>query len=193
MHNGMLEMRGEKMSKSLGNISLLPEVLEQWGRDALLVFFAGGHYRQPIVFAPDTLAAAAARAQGIREAGRRLVDGPSPADLVPVKERFFEALADDFNTVRAMAAVNEWTREANRRDGVGRDDLVEMLSVLALENLLAPEDAAGPDDEALELLRRRDEARAARDFAAADALRDDLRARGWEVRDGPGGAELVRS
>jgi cysteinyl-tRNA synthetase len=193
MHNGMLEMRGEKMSKSVGNISLLPEVVEQWGRDTLLVFFAGGHYRQPIVFAPDTLAAAQARAAGIREAGRRLVDGPSPADLAPIRQRFFDALADDFNTVRAMAAVNEWTREANRREGVGRDDLAEMLSVFALENLLEADAGEGPDEDARELLRHRDEARAARDFAAADALRDELRSRGWEVRDGPGGAELVRA
>src|SRR3954447_26608611 len=69
VHNGMLEMRGEKMSKSEGNISLLPDVLKEWGRETLLLFFAAGHYRQPIVFAPETLRDARGRLNRIREAG----------------------------------------------------------------------------------------------------------------------------
>jgi cysteinyl-tRNA synthetase len=192
MHNGMLEMRGEKMAKSVGNIALLPEVLEQWGRETLLLFFAGGHYRQPIVFAPETLADAAGRLKGIREAARRLVDGPSPADMAVHKEAFFAALADDFNTARALAKVADWVREANRRDGVGRDDLREMLDVFGLAAVAEPEAGDGPDADALELLARRDAARAAKDWAEADRLRDALSEQGWEVRDGPGGAELVR-
>jgi cysteinyl-tRNA synthetase len=166
-------------------------VLEEPGRDALLVFFAGAHYRQPIVFGSDTLEAAAARAQGIREAGRGLSDGPSPPDMAELKEGFFAALADDFNTPRALAVVAEWIAQARRRGDVGRDDLVEMLGVIGLANLLEADER--PDDAALALVRRRDEARAARDFDSADVLRDELRALGWEVRDGPSGAELVRS
>jgi cysteinyl-tRNA synthetase len=192
MHNGMLEMRGEKMAKSVGNIALLPEVLEQWGRETLLLFFAGGHYRQPIVFAPETLADAAGRLKGIREAARRLVDGPSPADMAVHKQAFFAALADDFNTARALAKLADWVREANRRDGVGRDDLREMLDVFGLAAVAEPEAGDGPDAGALELLARRDAARAAKDWAEADRLRDALSEQGWEVRDGPGGAELVR-
>jgi cysteinyl-tRNA synthetase len=198
MHNGMLEMRSssgraEKMAKSVGNIALLPEVLEEWGRETVLLFFAGGHYRQPIVFAPETLADAAGRLKGIREAARRLADGPSPADMAVHRDAFFAALADDFNTARALAALAEWVREANRRDGVGRDDLREMLDVLGLAALAEPDTGAGPDAAALDLLARREAARAAKDWAASDRLRDALRAAGWEVRDGPGGPELVRA
>jgi cysteinyl-tRNA synthetase len=110
--------------------------------------------------------------------------------MASYKERFFEALRDDFNTPRALAAAFEWIREANSRSEVGRDDLVEMLAVLGLDNLLEPETVeAGEEAEAM--LRAREEARAARDFAEADRLRDELRARGWEVRDGPSGPELV--
>jgi len=90
----------------------------------------------------DTLAEAGARVRRVREAGRRLVDGPSPTDLAPLKERFFAALAEDFNTPAAMAVVFDWVREANKRADVGRDDLVEMLAVLGLDNLLVA-DAAG--------------------------------------------------
>ncbi|WP_205697356.1 cysteine--tRNA ligase [Conexibacter sp. SYSU D00693] len=192
MHNGMLEARArEKMAKSVGNIALLPDVIGRWGRDALVLFFAGGHYRQPLVFDDETLAQAAAGVRRLREAGRRLVDGPSPEDLAGHKDAFFTALADDFNTPRALAEVWAWVREANKREDVGADDLREMLDVLGLANLLDAEDAAGADDEALALLEARQAARAARDFAEADRLRDELAGRGWVVRDTPQGAELV--
>jgi cysteinyl-tRNA synthetase len=192
MHNGMLEMRGEKMAKSVGNISLLPDVIGEWGRETLLLFFAGGHYRQPIVFAPETLAAARGRLKGIREAARRLVDGPSPEDLAVHRDAFFGALADDFNTSRALASVAEWVNEANRREGpVGREHLVEMLDIFGLASVAEPEAGDGPDAEARELLAAREVARAAKDWGEADRLRDALRDRGWTVRDGADGAELV--
>ena len=190
MHNGMLEMRGEKMSKSLGNISLLPEVLDEWGRETLLLFFASGHYHQPIVFAPDTLRDAQGRLKRIREAGRRLVDGPSPAALREHRDAFFAALADDFNTAGALAALAAWVSDANKLQDVGRDDLVEMLDIFGLAELASPS-ADGPPPEALELLAARETARAGRDWAEADRLRDELSSSGWIVRDGPDGAELV--
>jgi cysteinyl-tRNA synthetase len=190
MHNGMLQMGAEKMAKSIGNVALLHEVLDGYGRDAVIVLFVNAHYRQPMAFDDDAMAQATARVKRIREAGRRLVDGPSPVDMGALKERFFAALRDDFNTPAALAAAFEWIREANSRDGVGRGDLAEMLTVLGLENLLDAE-AVEVGDEAEELLRAREEARAARDFAEADRLREELRSRGWEVRDGPSGPELV--
>jgi cysteinyl-tRNA synthetase len=195
MHNGMLEMRGEKMSKSVGNISLLPEIVEQWGSETLLLFFATAHYRQPIVFAPDTLEAARARLTRIREAARRLVDGPSPESLQLHRDAFFDALRDDFNTPRALAALAAWVTDANRSDEpVGREDLAEMLDVFGLADLAAPAaDGDGPDAAALELLAARNAARDAKDWAEADRLRDALSDAGWTVRDGPTGAELVRA
>jgi cysteinyl-tRNA synthetase len=190
MHNGMLQMGAEKMAKSVGNVALLHEVLAEYGRDATVMLFVNAHYRQPMAFDEDAMAQAGARVKRVREAGRRLVDGPSPADMASYKDRFFEALRDDFNTPAALAAAFEWIREANSRSEVGRDDLVEMLGVLGLENLLEP-DAVQADEDAEALLAAREEARAGRDFAEADRLRDELRARGWEVRDGPSGPELV--
>jgi cysteinyl-tRNA synthetase len=112
--------------------------------------------------------------------------------MAPLRERFFAALADDFNTAEALGAVWEWVRESNRRGGVGDADLREMLGVLGLDNLLEAAGGDGePDDDARELLQRREQARAARDWAEADRLRDELSARGWQVRDSPAGPELV--
>ncbi len=201
MHNGMLQMGEDKMAKSVGNIALLGDVLERWGRDAVVLFFSTAHYRQPLRFSDDSLSAAQASTRRIREAARRAVPGPSPADLAPLKERFFAALADDFNTPRALAALYEWIGEANKREDVGDGDLREMLTVLGLETLLADggrdtadgaQGAGGPDPEALALLEAREAARAARDWGEADRLRDALAARGWQVRDSADGPSLVR-
>jgi cysteinyl-tRNA synthetase len=190
MHNGMLQMGAEKMAKSVGNIATLADVLAEWGRDALVLFFVGGHYRQPLQFDDTTMGAAAAGVRRIRELAKRLGDGESPADMAALKERFFAALADDFNTPEAMAAVWDWVREANRRgEGVGGGDLAEMLGVLGLERLLEPEAVEAPP-EALELAAARQAARERRDFAEADRLRDELRALGWLVRDTSAGFEL---
>jgi cysteinyl-tRNA synthetase len=190
MHNGMLQMGAEKMAKSVGNIRGLAEVLDDVGRDTLIWFFCEGHYRQPLLFTDERLDDAARRVERIRDAGRRLVVGNSPQALAAHRDAFFDALADDYNTPRALAALAEWIRDANRADGpVGDAHLREMLAVLGLENLL--EAGEGAPAEVVELAQLRAAARADRDYAEADRLREELRARGWEVRDGPEGAELV--
>jgi len=191
MHNGMVRLAEEKMSKSIGNTFLLHNALDAYGRDALIVYFCSGHYRQPIEFDDERLAAAAANVARFREVARKLVPGASPAWSAPLRDEFFTALAEDFNTPRALAAAFEWVREANRAGGdVGDADLREMLGVLALSNLLDVEDVSAPA-EAQALLTEREAARAQRDWGRADAIRDELRDLGWEVRDGGAGPELI--
>ena len=168
----------------------MASALDEVGRDALILYFAAGHYRQPLAYSRERLDEAARSAERIRDAGppdhrRRVAHGPGG-----LRDAFFDALADDFNTARALAALFDWVREANRREGpVGGSHLREMLAVLGLENLL--EAHAGPPPELTELAEQRAAARERRDFAEADRLRDELRAAGWEVRDGPQGPELV--
>ncbi len=187
MHNGMLQMGAEKMAKSVGNVALLGDVLEEWGRDTLVWFFCSGHYRQPLAFDDEALAHARDTVRNVRELGRRLEPGPSPAGLAPLKERFFAALADDFNTPVALANLANWRRKAP--PGAGDADLREMLGVLGLANLL-DDDAEAPA-ALVALADRRLRARAQRDFAAADRLRDEIAASGWTVRDVADGYELV--
>jgi cysteinyl-tRNA synthetase len=192
MHVGMVRLDSEKMSKSVGNVFMLGEALARYGPETLLMYFVGAHYRQPMEFDDERLEEAAARAEGIRNTARRLVDGPSPEWSAPLRERFFDALAQDFNTPRALAVVSEWERNANRSapGTVGSDDLREMLDVLGLAGLVDTSGAEVPDDVAA-LSEARERARRERDWAAADRLRDELRGLGWEVRDGPSGPELV--
>jgi cysteinyl-tRNA synthetase len=191
VHNGMVRLDKEKMAKSVGNIFMLHEALARYSRDALIMYFLGGHYRQPVEFDEERLSEAAARVQRIRETARGLMRAPSPAWSGPLRERFFAALAEDFNTPAALAMVFDWVREANRADErVGDADLREMLAVIALENLLEVEVAEPPAD-VLKLRDARERARAARSYDEADRLRDELAGLGWEVRDGPEGPELL--
>ncbi len=197
MHNGMVRMGDEKMAKSVGNIRLLHGAIDEHGRDALVMYFVGGHYRQPIAFSAEALTEAGRAVERVRELCRRLdAEAPDPEGLDGYVERFFDALADDFNTAAARAILFEWVTEANRRldagERVGPGRLGEMLYALGLDNLLTPDDEVA-DPEAERLLEERQEARAARDFERADAIRDELAARGWQVRDGADGAKLVRT
>jgi cysteinyl-tRNA synthetase len=191
VHNGMVRLDKAKMAKSVGNIFVLHDALATYGRDALVMYFCSGHYRQPVEFDEDRLGQATADVRRIREAARRLVAGPSPAWSAPLRERFFDALANDFNTPAARAALFDWVSEANvSREPVGEDDLREMLGVLGLDNLLERVSEEIPA-EVVQLRDAREQARAARDYAEADRLRDEIRSRGWEVRDGPEGPELL--
>jgi cysteinyl-tRNA synthetase len=210
MHNGMVETDAAKMSKSEGNIFQLSEALDRYGREAVVDYLISGHYRQPIAFGPQQMEQAFARVERLRNffRGHPLTEsgGGEPGDAPPEQQRggsvgaspgsrldaFRDALADDFNTPRAMAEAFELVGEANRGELPGAPEaLLEMLSLVGLESLAETED--GVDPEAERLLAEREEARAAKDFARADEIRDRLAAMGWEVRDLADGAKLVRT
>ena len=117
MHNGMVRLGGEKMAKSVGNIRLLHAALDACGRDTLIMYFAGGHYRQPLALlrggAGGRRRAAVERIRDFCGAWTRT--RRRPAELEEYEERFFDALADDFNTPAARAVLFDWMAEANRR------------------------------------------------------------------------------
>jgi cysteinyl-tRNA synthetase len=165
MHNGMLRLAGEKMSKSLGNIVSLREALETWGRETLLVYFLGGHWRKPLDYSDEVLRQAAAQAKSFRNVFRQ------PSEPGGDWEAFATALDDDFNTPEALAILHGWRNHELLRRG---------LEVFGLESLA--ESASAPR-ELEELARRRAEARGRRDFDEGDRLRGEIEAAGWEVRD----------
>jgi cysteinyl-tRNA synthetase len=175
MHNGMLRLGGEKMSKSLGNLVPLRDAVEEWGRETILMLFLGAHWRKPMDWSDETLGAAKARAEGFREVFRNpSVPGGSWAELV-------EALENDFNTPEALAVMHEWRDHDLLRNG---------LALFGLESLAEEEAAPAELDE---LARKRADARAGGNFDEADRLRQEIEAAGWEVRDvaGDSGYQLV--
>ena len=191
MHNGMVQIDEEKMSKSEGNIFQLSEATDRYGPQAVVAYLAAGHYRQPLAFSDEALQEASSRVEGIRNYVRDAPGGEADPFLGERREEFLEALADDFNTPRAFAALAEIVAEGNRRELPGaRAALEELLPLLGLDSLLAADAAADPEAE--RLLSEREAARAAKEFERADAIRDRLAELGWEVRDGAEGARLVR-
>jgi cysteinyl-tRNA synthetase len=175
MHNGMLRFTGEKMSKSVGNVATIKEVLDEWGPEVTLLFFLTARWSSPIDFSDETMEGARARAEGIREIFRN----PSESAPGDAWERFEATLDDDFNTPDALALVHEWRdHELMRR----------ALDVFGLASLARDVQAPAELDE---LARRRQQAREDRDFAGADRLRAEIEAAGWEVRDDPDGYRLV--
>ena len=177
-HNGMLQLSEEKMSKSVGNIVSLREVLDTHGREAILVFFLSGHYRGPLDYSDEAMEAAKAQAESFRNAFRL---GESQ-EVVPGWGDFGDALDDDFNTPEALALMHTW-RGAGRLDLLGR-----ALDLFGLESLTEQQEAPA---EVVELAGRRKEARDRGDFDEADRLRKEVESAGWEVRDKPDGFDLV--
>ena len=175
MHNGMLRFTGEKMSKSVGNVETIQEVLERWGRETTLLFFLTAHWRSPIDFSDERMASARARADGLREVFRN----PSQPAQEGAWERFVAILDNDFSTPEALALLHEWRDHELLRRG---------LDVFGLGSLADSELAPAEIDE---LARRRQEARAARDFAESDRLRAEIEAAGWDVRDEADAYRLV--
>jgi cysteinyl-tRNA synthetase len=191
MHNGMVQIDEEKMSKSVGNIFQLSEAIDRFGGQTVVAYLASGHYRQPLAFSEEQLEEAAARVERIRNFFRDAPSGEAEPFLIEQRQAFLDALADDFNTPAAFAVLFEIVAEGNKRDLAGaREVLTELLPLLGLDSLL--EDEGEADPEAERLLSEREEARATKDFERADAIRDQLAEMGFEVRDEAGGARLVR-
>jgi cysteinyl-tRNA synthetase len=196
MHNGMVQTDAEKMSKSEGNIFQLGEALDQYGSEAVVAYLISGHYRQPLAFGPEQMEQAVAQVGRLRNFFREnpVVGDASDGAGASRVEGFREALADDFNTPKAMAEVFELVAAANRDEVPGSEAalaLAEMLGLVGLGSLAQPDQGAEADEGAEMLLEERQKARAARDFARADEIRDRLAELGWEVRDSADGAKLV--
>ena len=197
MHNGMVQAGAtEKMSKSLGNIFLLGEAIEAFGGPAVVRFLVSGHYRQPIAFGETELQQAVAANERVREFFREEDEEEGERERDPAVQArldgFCDALADDFNTPRALAELSSLISDARGEPLSGAHTAVrEMLELLGLEALAESEHEAIPP-EADELLAERGAAREAKDWARADEIRDRLAELGWEVRDEAGGARRVR-
>jgi cysteinyl-tRNA synthetase len=191
MHNGLVQIDEEKMSKSVGNIFQLSEAIERYGGQTVVAYLISGHYRQPLAFSDEQLKEAAARVERIRNYLRDAPSGEPDEFLSDRRQAFLDALSDDFNTPQAFAVLFEIVAEGNRRRLPGaREVLTELLPLLGLDSLIDEEEEAPA--QAQGLMQEREAARAAKDYDRADQLRDQLAEMGWEVRDEADGARLVR-
>ena len=198
LHNGMLRLGTEKMSKSLGNIISLPEALALYEPQALRLFFLSSHYRSPLFYSEEVVRNQERALRRLRQAMRaESAPAGAPLDASAHRQRFIEAMDDDMNTPRALAALFDLAREINRARDEGGDissaqtDLAALAAALGLE--LREEADAGSDISAAPfidlLVSARADLRAARQFAHADRIRDGLAQLGVTLEDAPGGTE----
>jgi cysteinyl-tRNA synthetase len=187
-HTGMLEIDGEKMSKSLGNVQNVLDLLEHYDARAYRLLVLRSHYRSPMDVSDDALRDAEASLERLDSFARRFASAAGgPADPA-VLQRFRELMDDDLSTPGVVALLFDTVRRANASDdGSAAAAAWEIAGAVGLELRSSSGSASA---EALALAARRDEARAARDWATADALRDELNALGYEVNDGAGGTEI---
>jgi cysteinyl-tRNA synthetase len=202
LHNGYLSIDSTKMSKSLGNVLLVRDIVKSVPGEVARLALLTAHYRQPLDWTDDTLEAA--RRQLDRLYGALRGVDLAGADAAEPPGDFIEALEDDLNTPKALASMFALARAVNRAESEAeKRELAAQLAaagrVVGLlegdpEQWFAGAEPAGmPVDEIERLIAERNEARRRRDFATADAIRDRLAAAGVAIEDGPSGTRWRRA
>jgi cysteinyl-tRNA synthetase len=204
LHNGFVNVDHTKMSKSLGNVVLVRDLLQQAPGEVVRLALLSAHYRQPLDWSADVLVEARRKLDRLYNALRNVSGWQDDWQDTPPSAEFTEALEDDLNTPRAIAALFNLARELNRLGNAPEAPSVakQLRASAAILGLLHQDPAewcrvggAATDDSAAEidaLLLERNAARKARDFAAADRIRDQLLAMNVIIEDGPGGSSWRR-
>ena len=205
LHNGFISINNQKMSKSLNNFFTVREAAEAYGYGTLRMFMLSAHYRSPLNYSEDALNQAKGALQRLVNARDNLeflvsngTDAPLTAEeeaflvsLDPYREKFIAAMDDDFNTADAVSVMFELVREVNTaagKDGCSKalaraclDRLLELDGVLGL--LYRQEEKDDPAEWVEDLIRQRQEARKAKNWAEADRIRDELKEKGIILED----------
>ena len=198
LHNGLLSINEDKMSKSIGNVITVGEALERFSPLTLRLFFLSSHYRNPLVFSDQNIQAQERAIERIRNAAtnRSQHTNGEVLDASEFERTFIDAMDDDLNTPRALAAVFDLSREINRASEQGKDvtasqdTLRELVGILGIDLESQSSDSDGDIAPFVDLLVNiRTELRGARQFALADRIRDELGEMGVSIEDSSQGTE----
>jgi cysteinyl-tRNA synthetase len=203
MHNAYLDIDGEKMSKSLGNFRTVRDLLGSYRGEVLRFALLSAHYRSPQNFSAELLEQAQSTLDSLYGTLRQVQDIALDVDVPLAEEAFYQALNDDLNTPVAIAEIHALAKQLHKATDVDKPML--KARILAAGNLLGilgqdPEEwlqGASSEDaisagEIEALIAERQAAKAARDFARADQIRDDLAARGVILEDSREGTTWKR-
>lgn len=204
MHNGYINIDNKKMSKSAGNFFTVRDILKEFRGPAVRLFMLSAHYLNPINFSRELLAqseTAYDRILNCRDNLKFIMEHPkdAPVDIKPVvaaaSEKFNEAMDDDLNTADAIGGIFEYVKELNTlfAEGGRQEDAKAALALLdTLLGVLGiqPEEEVEIPQEIFEMAERRKAARAEKNWAEADRLRDEIAARGYELKDTPDGVKI---
>jgi cysteinyl-tRNA synthetase len=200
MHNGFVEVSGEKMSKSLGNFTNLLDLTDRHDPRAYRLLVLRSHYRSPVEVTATTIADAERQLDRLDAFARRTADLPDALPDAAALEEFRRLMDDDLNTPGALALVSQLVTRTNQSLDI--EDLDEAAGLAAAAKELcgafglvlhSGDDDNGPDGRVLGLVAQRDEAKQAKDYATADRLRDEVKASGWLIEDTAKGPLLRRA
>ena len=214
MHNGYINIDGEKMSKSLGNFRTVRDLLKVYDGEVLRFLILSGHYRGPIDFGEEILTQSKNGLTRMRNAKSNLkhliaagsgtmteAEAAVLKNLGQYREKFMEAMDDDLNTADAISAVFELITAINTavKDGASKefaqkalDLLMEPATVLGLLQQETSEEVTEVEPEIQSLIDERQAARKAKNFARADEIRDILKEKGITLKDTPQGVQIIR-
>ncbi|MFC1971314.1 cysteine--tRNA ligase [Chloroflexota bacterium] len=204
LHNGLVQMGGEKMSKSLGNLITIKEAVKRYGADALRIFVLSSHYRSPLTYSDEVVEAAE---RGVKRL-LRVISRDDPAsgkgevlECEPFRKQFVEAMDDDFNTPQALATLFDLAREINQAadSGISFSDARSIMLELARDilgmKLEVSEFISEPDPETQlrinQLIEERNRLRQAKEWQKADEIRDKLAEMGVILEDAPQGTRAI--
>lgn len=207
MHNGFITVNNEKMSKSLNNFFTVRDILKEYDGEVLRYFLLSAQYRGPINFSHELMEEAKTSLERMRECKRNLKaavpadvdDADKIAALEDFKNRYIEAMDDDLNTAGAIGVLFELVREinSNLRNGISaayKEASYKLLDELTgVLGILRKEDSEAIEPELQALIDKRQAARAAKDWATADAIRDELAAKGITIKDTKDGIQIIRN
>jgi len=196
MHNGLLSIGEDKMSKSTGNVISVRQALDEFSPPALRLFFLSSHYRNPLVYSPQNISAQERALERLRYAANEELESAQGEVLEggPYMDRFTEAMDDDLNTARALAVLFDLSRDINRGSEEGktvspaRQALRDMAEILGID-LSEPESQSSGDVAPFVdlLIELRSDLRNAKQFEMADQIRDKLAELGVTLEDSAGG------
>lgn len=196
LHNGFVRIDNEKMSKSLGNFFTIREVLKKYDPDVIRFFLLATHYRSPINYSDQQLDEAKKGLLKLKQTIKNNISGisiisPDQKNLDNYKNKFMDYMDDDFNSAGAIGVLFSLATETNKQQSADGAKLLKELGDILGIFYYEKEETVPP--EILELITKRNEARNNKDWAAADKLKAEIIAQGWQIKDTPEGTKVEKN
>ncbi len=193
LHTGFLNVKGQKMSKSLGNFVTIKDALKEYDPKVLRLFYISGHYRSPIDFSQELLDKAKNSLERLNDFVRKVKNSGGKDDIKLIEEtkkEFLKHMDDDFDTPKALAVIFDFVKDVNKKGG-GKKSYELMMEFDKVFNVLETKEDKIPD-EIKKLVNDREKARKENDFEKADAIREEIKRKGYILEDSEEGTVIKK-